>query len=61
MARSIKRDRGIKAKYRPRKKFRKGLGNKGDWNRKRYRGQAQKSNIKGFDDKNLDVVGDIFG
>jgi len=25
------RDHKIRAKYRPRKKYRKGLGNKGDW------------------------------
>jgi hypothetical protein len=30
-------DRKIRAKYRPRKKFKKGLGHKGDWARKKYR------------------------
>lgn len=30
-SRSLKADRSKKAKYRPRKTYRKGLGNKGDW------------------------------
>jgi hypothetical protein len=29
--RSYKQDRKRKAKYRPRKKYKKGLGNQGDW------------------------------
>lgn len=30
-SRSYKQDRARKAKYRPRKKYKKGLGNQGDW------------------------------
>ena len=32
--RGIRQDRKIKARYKPAKKFRKGIGNQGDWNRK---------------------------
>lgn len=35
--RSYKLDHKRKAKYRPRKKYKKGLGSRGDWARKRYR------------------------
>jgi len=53
--RGIVRDRKIKAKYRPRKRFKKGLGNKGDWSKKKYKGMSKK---KGSIVE--DVVEDIF-
>lgn len=53
--RGIAQDRRKKARYRPRKKFKKGLGSQGDWNRKRARKGSKKSNVPG-----IDVIEELF-
>lgn len=40
--RAYKLDRKKRAKYKPRKRFKKGLGGSDDWARKKYRGKSKR-------------------